>query len=71
MSALNESIVEDAAPTWFGNWAMRLGTGRSSRPANRRRSLPVRCTQTGGIHLARWCWCGVLVNSATDRHSVM
>jgi hypothetical protein len=32
-----------------GSWAMRSGTGRISRPVNRRRS---------GIRLARWCWWG-------------
>lgn len=26
--SLTESTVEDAAPTWFGNWAMQSGTGR-------------------------------------------
>ena len=36
--SLNESIVEAAALTWFGSWAMRSGTGRSSPPVNRRRS---------------------------------
>jgi len=35
--SLNESIVEDAALEWFGDWAMRSGTGRVSRPVNRRR----------------------------------
>ncbi len=32
--SLNESIAEDAALEWFG----KLGSGRSSRPVNRRRS---------------------------------
>lgn len=35
--SLTESIVEDAPSNGSGSWAVRLGTGRSSRPVNRRR----------------------------------
>lgn len=36
--SLNEPIAEDAALTWFGEWAMRSGTGRISHPVSRRRN---------------------------------
>ena len=49
LMSLNESIVEDAALTGSESWAMPSGTGRISRPVNRRRS---------GIRLATWCWWG-------------
>ena len=37
IKGINESIVEDTALEWSGSWAMRTGTGRTSRPVNRLR----------------------------------
>jgi hypothetical protein len=47
--SLNESIVEEAALEWFGELGYAVGTGRISRPVNRRRS---------GSRFLRWCWWG-------------
>jgi hypothetical protein len=55
--SFNESIVEDAALEWFllrqgyggQGWAMRSGTGHTSRRVSHRRS---------GIRFLRWCWWG-------------
>ena len=55
--SLNESIVEDAALEWSGEVGVEVGTGRSSRPVNRRRSGSRSEAETaGGNRFLKWCW---------------